>query len=106
MNIQIIQLIIYYTTGMFYGILFDFFRSIRCCFKQNNLFVYFEDCTYWIIVGLIFIFENQLINNGEIRMYIFILIIIGILSYYASFSKYILKFFIGIFKLFKNNVKK
>jgi len=75
--------------GILTGLIYDFFRIKRKTIKTGALFVYIEDLVYWIIVaGVVFalIFYS---NDGEIRGYIFIGIIIGAIFYALLFSKII-----------------
>ena len=71
--------LIFTLNGIIIGILFDAFRILRRTFKTNDVITYLQDLIFWILAGisvLYFIFE---FNNGELRMYIFIAIILGLI---------------------------
>lgn len=69
------------------GLLFDIFRILRKSFKTPDFITYLQDILFWIISGLILLYSIFKFNNGEIRLYIFIGIIIGISLYILIFSK-------------------
>ena len=79
---------IFILNGLLIGILFDIFRISRKTFKTSNLITYVEDILFWILTGLLLLFSIFKFNNGEIRGYIFLGILIGIFSYMLFISKY------------------
>ena len=91
--------LIFTIDGIIIGLLFDFFRILRKIIKTNNVFTYLEDFIFWILTGIIILYSIYYFNNGEIRIYMFIGIILGILSYILTVSKYIISFFVSITEL-------
>ena len=83
--------VIFIINGIFIGIIFDFFRILRKSFKTKDIVTYVEDFLFWILTGTIILYSIFTFNNGEIRFYMFIAIIIGIFLYMLLFSKYIIK---------------
>ena len=94
--------IIFCATGVLIGLVFDVFRIIRKLFKTPDFLTYIEDICFWIISGLILIYSIFIFNNGEIRLYMFIAISLGIITYILTFSR----FFVIIGYKFSNFVKK
>ncbi len=94
--------IIFCATGILIGLIFDIFRIIRKLFKTPDFLTYIEDICFWIISGLILIYSIFIFNNGEIRLYMFIAISLGIITYILTFSR----FFVIIGYKFSNFVKK
>lgn len=93
--------LIFTLNGIIIGILFDAFRILRRTFKTNDVITYLQDLIFWILAGisvLYFIFE---FNNGELRMYIFIAIILGLILYMLTLSAYIIKINVAILKFVK-----
>lgn len=80
-------------TGFIIGILFDFFRIWRKSFKTLDIITYIQDILFWILTGVILLYSIFKFNNGELRSYIFVGIILGIILYILLFSKYIVKVF-------------
>ena len=75
-------------TGFSIGILFDIFRILRKSFKTWDWITYIEDFLFWILTGLILLFSIFTFNEGELRGYIFIAIMLGIILYLLILSKY------------------
>lgn len=124
--------IVFSLTGVVIGLLFDFFRILRRSFKTSNIITYFEDVLFWILTGVLILYNIWYFNNGEIRIYMFLGIIIGVLIYMLTLSNIIIsllskilisvvkvlelpfktlfsifhKFFTVIMKIFNNFLKK
>lgn len=98
---QLFNLVIFIITGIIIGILFDIFRIIRKSFKTPDIITYIEDIIFWILTGLILLFTIFTFNNGELRIYIFIGLIIGLIIYLLTLSKYFVKICVNILKLIK-----
>ena len=84
---------IFFLTGICIGLLFDFFRIQRKVLKTCDFITYIQDILFWIVSGLIIIFVIMKYTNGEIRIYMVLGIILGILIYFLIISKYIMKIF-------------
>ena len=80
--------LIFIANGIVIGILFDFFRISRRVVKTGDLMTYIEDLIFWILTGSIVLYSIFVFNNGEIRLFMFLAIIIGIISYMLLFSSY------------------
>lgn len=103
---QLSSFIIFTIIGVIISIIFDIFRILRKTFKTPDLITYIEDIIFWILTGLIVLFSIFLFNNGELRLYIFIGIIIGIVLYMLFISKYFIRFNVCIINLIKNIIAK
>lgn len=88
---QLFCLFVFTITGVSIGILFDIFRILRRSFKTIDWITYIQDILFWILAGIIILFSIFQFNNGEVRGYIFIGIILGVLLYMLTISKYIIK---------------
>lgn len=89
--IQLYSLLIFTISGIAIGIFFDIFRILRRTFKTPDIITYIEDIIFWIFTGIFFLFVLFKFNNGEIRNYVIIGLIIGILVYVLTLSKYFVK---------------
>jgi len=98
---QLFNLFISILTGIIIGILFDIFRIIRKSFKTPDFITYIEDILFWILAGLILLFNLFVFNNGELRIYIFIGLIFGLFIYMLTLSKYFIKISVGILVFIK-----
>lgn len=99
---QAYTFIIFVINGMIIGILFDIFRIIRKTFKTSDFITYIEDTIFWILSGIVTLYFIFNFNNGEIRAYIFLGILLGISTYILVISKH----FININTFIVEKVKK
>ncbi len=95
---QLKILTIFAISGITISILFDIFRIRRKVCKAPNLLTYFEDILFWIISAIILLYTVMKYTTGELRIYMFVGLFIGILIYFKFFSKLIVKFFSSIIK--------
>ena len=94
--------LIFTLNGIIIGLLFDFFRILRISFKTPNFITYIEDILFWILTGILILYSIFTFNNGEIRLYIFLGIIIGIVLYILLISSFIIKSNVFVIKALKN----
>ena len=106
MNNQLYQFLIYIVSGIAISIFFDIFRVLRKSMKTSNLITYIEDAIFWIIVGLFLIWEIFTVSYGELRSYIFIGLLLGIVLYLVTISKYFIRFNVKILNFIKKIIKK
>ena len=85
--------LVFSMTGVAIGILFDIFRILRRTIKTSNIITYIEDVLFWILTGILILYNIWYFNNGEIRIYMFLGIIIGVLIYMSTLSNIIIKIF-------------
>lgn len=78
--------IFFFFIGMVIGMLLDFFRAIRKCFKTSDSITLIEDTLFLIVSGSIIVFGILNLNNGEIRFFIFLAIFFGLLIYFLTIS--------------------
>lgn len=98
---QLFNLFAFTATGIVIGILFDVFRITRRSFKTPDFITYIEDIVFWLVTGLILLFTIFTFNNGEIRIYIFVGLILGLCLYILTISKYFIKISVMILNIIK-----
>lgn len=91
--------------GLLIGLLFDFFRIIRKTIKTPNIITYIQDIIFWILTGILIIYTIFVYNNGQIRLYMFLAIAIGVLIYFITISKKILNVVLNIIEFMKKVIK-
>lgn len=91
--------LIFSLTGVEIGILFDFFRILRRTIKTGNIVTYIQDILFWILTGILVLYNIWYFNNGEIRIYMFLGIIIGTLIYMSTLSNIFVKLFTKILSM-------
>ena len=93
--------VIFIINGFLIGIFFDIFRILRKSFKTNDFFTYLEDIIFWILSGMLILYSIFVFNNGDIRGYFFLSIIIGVIIYMLIFSKVFIKINVGLIDIMK-----
>lgn len=97
--------LVFSLTGVIIGILFDFFRILRRTIKTSNFITYIEDILFWILTGFLILYNIWCFNNGEIRIYMFLGIILGVLIYMLTLSSILIKIFSKILRTLINMLK-
>lgn len=87
---QLFSFFIYVIVGILLGFIFDIFRALRKSIKNSTVATNIEDILFVIISFIIITTVVQIISKGELRFYILLGIILGILIYFLSISKYII----------------
>ena len=103
---QLLEFFIYVISGIGISIFFDIFRVLRKSIKTSNLITYVEDFIFWIIVGTFLIWELFTISYGYLRSYIFIGLILGVILYLITLSKYFIKINVKILNFIKKIILK
>ena len=97
---------IFTINGILIGLLFDFFRILRKAIKTSNFITYVEDIIFWILTGFIILYSIFVFNNGELRLFVFLGILIGVLVYMFFISEYFIRYNIKMINIAKNILKK
>ena len=90
---------IFILIGIIIGIVFDIFRIFRKTIKTRDSITYIQDILFCLITGFLLLYGIFQFNQGEIRIYMFISVILGITIYILTISKYFIK--INVFLLNK-----
>ena len=98
---QLLNFTYFIIIGMILGIIFDIFRILRRIFKTSDILTNIEDILFGVMTGIILLSSIFLINNGQLRLYIFIGIFVGILIYLLVFSKFFIKINVWIINYIK-----
>ncbi|MEG0370988.1 MAG: spore cortex biosynthesis protein YabQ [Clostridium sp.] len=73
--------------GLIVGILFDIYGIVRGINNPNKIMVAISDILFWVFEALVVFVFLIFTNNGDLRYYTFIGMILGIFSYFKMFSK-------------------
>lgn len=98
---QIYIFAIFILNGCIIGILFDIFRILRKSFKTSDFITSLEDILFCMLAGAFLIYSIFIFNNGEIRLYVLLGLVIGLILYMLLFSKHMIEisvFIIGFLK--------
>ncbi len=105
-NNQALLFCVFIINGLLIGLLFDFFRILRKSFKTSDIITYIEDILFWILTGIILLYSIFTFNNGEIRFYMFLGVILGCIIYMLLFSRDIVNTITKIVLFFKKIIIK
>jgi spore cortex biosynthesis protein YabQ len=89
---------------MIIAFIYDIFRVRRKTIKSSNILVYFEDFIYWIIVALVLFAVLFYSNEGEIRGYLIIGTVLGIILYAVVLSRVVMKIFLFFVRIVYKSV--
>ncbi len=77
-------------TGVAVALLYDFFRNLRQArkkaYREFNFIVHIEDVIFIIVSFILFMVVVIIFNDGEVRGYMVLGLITGLLFYYALIS--------------------
>lgn len=92
------------SVGIIIGSIFDIFRIWRKTIHTSDIITNIQDILFCLITGIIIIISIFYFNNGELRLFIFIGIITGVIFYMLLISKYIMAISIKIINFIKKIV--
>ena len=91
--------LIFVINGILIGLLFDMFRISRKVIKTSNFITYIEDILFWILTGIIILYSIFVFNNGQLRFYMFLGIILGAICYLLFISSYVIRINVKIINI-------
>ena len=98
---QLISFIYFIIVGIVLSIIFDIFRILRRTIKTSDIVTNIQDILFCIITGIVMLLSIYYFNKGQLRLYIFIGIILGVTFYMIFISKYFIKINITIINFIK-----
>ncbi|TCK87860.1 spore cortex biosynthesis protein YabQ [Natranaerovirga hydrolytica] len=93
-------------TGIVIGLFYDCIRIFRRIIKHSNFVINIEDMLFWIISSMILFITLFKQNNGIIRGYIIIGVIIGLMTYFSLFSKMLVTYVAKLINFILSILKK
>ncbi|WHY77694.1 spore cortex biosynthesis protein YabQ [Neobacillus sp. WH10] len=72
--------------GSLFGAMFDTYQRFLNRPKKKAWIVFINDLLFWIIQALLIFYTLFLVNNGELRFYIFIALVCGFAAYQSLFK--------------------
>lgn len=93
--------LIFTIDGVLIGIIFDIFRILRKTIKTSDFVTYIEDFLFWIITSSILFYSIFTYNNGELRFFMFLAVILGFAVYLCTISSYLIKINVKIINAIK-----
>ncbi|CAM3692921.1 spore cortex biosynthesis protein YabQ [Marinicrinis lubricantis] len=92
LHTQLATLLTMLISGQVLGAVFDMYRVISVQLHFRRWLIPILDLCYWIAATL-FVFRMLYVSNhGEVRIYVFIALIIGVWAYYGLLSDTVIKY--------------
>lgn len=96
------QLIYFSSTilsGFLVGIMYDTYRIIKGTGRSKKVLIAISDILFWILQALVVFLFLMLTNNGDLRYYTFIGILLGLFTYFKLLTRIIQTILIRILLL-------
>lgn len=90
--------------GIIIGLLFDVFRLSRKIIPTNDVLTYIEDIVFWLLVGVIVLTTIFQCNQGQLRGFVFLGMLLGTVFYFMLFSNLIMRFIGLLFSFFEKKI--
>ena len=84
--------------GIIIGVVYDVYRVIRILSNPSKLVIGIMDILFWITAAMLSIVGFFYVSSGEIRLYGLIGLALGWMLYLLTFSRYIIKSLVRLFK--------
>jgi spore cortex biosynthesis protein YabQ len=85
--------------GAVIAFIYDIFRIKRKAVKTKSLIIQLEDLLFWVIVSIVMLAVIYFSNEGEIRGFIFIGTVLGVILYVVLLSNIVMKVSLFILKI-------
>jgi len=85
---QIETFILTLVLGLVTGTIFHFYQAIIRAARVSRYVLYALDFSLWIMIIVLVFLSMLFINQGEIRVYVLIALLLGILVYYRQFARH------------------
>lgn len=96
---ETITFFVFVVTGIIFSIIFDIFRAIRKVKKLKNRTIYFQDIIYFCIIGIILLLIIINYMNTELRVYLILAIILGVIIYISTVGSLVVNLFVKLIKI-------
>lgn len=96
---------LFFVIGVTIGIIFDIFRVLRKSFKTPDIITLIEDLIFLTITTYLITIGILKLNSGEIRFFLFLAIMFGILIYSLTISNFCVIILYEFVKLCKSILK-
>lgn len=91
--------------GVAIALLYDLFRIKRRAFKTGNVMTYVEDLVYWLLVAVVMFTVVYYSNEGELRSYLFVGTLIGVVLYALLLSKAVMNSSLFVIDIVRKAIK-
>ena len=87
--------------GLLFALLYDVFRALRKVYDYSAFSVFLQDIAYFAVISPIMFLLTLSLTNGELRLYVFIGVILGFFLTRILVSKIFVFLLVKLFGLIK-----
>jgi spore cortex biosynthesis protein YabQ len=95
MNKAILVELRFFLTSVIWGmvllVIYDVLRILRRVIKHNAFFVAFQDIIYWVVSSVLIFHMMYNQNNGIIRGFAILAMLLGMIIYHGIFSEFLVE---------------
>jgi spore cortex biosynthesis protein YabQ len=91
LSTQFLTMISMIGMGSLFGVMFDTYQRFLDRPNRKSWIVFINDLLFWVIQALIIFYILFIVNNGELRFYIFVALLCGFAAYQSLFKGIYLK---------------
>jgi spore cortex biosynthesis protein YabQ len=88
LSVQFYTLLAMIGMGSYFGAALDTYNRFLKRSKRKSWIVFINDFLFWIIQGLLIFYVLFLVNEGELRFYLFLALLCGFSAYQALFKRF------------------
>ncbi len=92
--------------GFMIGVFFDLLRAWGKVFNISPRSFFVADFLFCVLAMLAVYITLFFINRGEVRLYVFLALLVGLIVYYLFCSRYVYKQYLFFFKMYRALSKK
>ncbi|MBF0709591.1 MULTISPECIES: spore cortex biosynthesis protein YabQ [Bacillaceae] len=86
LTVQFYTMVAMVAMGVWLGIAMDTYSRFLHPDRSKSLWLYANDIVFWLLQGLIIFYVLYLVNEGELRFYVFLAILCGYAAYRSLFQ--------------------
>lgn len=98
LNVQAVTLAMMLLSGIGMGAAFDGYRVVSNHLRIGRMWIPLLDLAYWIAATLVVFRVLSSSNDGEVRAYVFLGLLIGIAFYFWLFSSTVIRFVVWLIR--------
>ena len=103
---QLLVFLYFNAAGLMTGLVFDFFKAFAKVFSFSKKMVFFLDLILCLLASFIVYYILFLLNYGEVRLFVFLALLFGMLFYYLVISGFMYRNLLVIFKALRSIIFK
>jgi spore cortex biosynthesis protein YabQ len=101
LSVQFLTTGLMFVSGLALGTLYDIYRVAAGLLRISRWIIPLLDLVYWLVATLLVFRMLYFGNQGQVRMFIFLALLVGICFYYAFLSAWIVRLLHFLVKLSK-----